>query len=92
MIVVLHYFGLITNTEGVRNLVSKNIPVLEDCAQAFLSKDKEGNYLGIKGDIALFSFPKFLPVPGGGLIIFNKSILFSELITHSRKGPLIKLV
>lgn len=91
LIVVIHYFGLKNNIEGVQNINKKDIPLLEDCAHAFLSKDKMGIYLGMSGDIAFFSFPKFLPVPDGGLFIFNKSTLYSDKPSIHRPGLLMKL-
>jgi len=91
LIVVIHYFGLKKNIEGVMNLVNINIPVLEDCAQAFLAKDKNGIFFGQKGDIAIFSFPKFLPIPDGGLIVFNNNTLNDTSIKHNQRGLSIAL-
>src|SRR5262245_61384154 len=54
-IVVTHLFGNPCNMSGIMNLArSRNIPVIEDCAQAFLAKHK-GQIVGTFGKLGCFS-------------------------------------
>lgn len=80
MMVVIHYFGVeIMNLDNVCSLAKEHgIVLVEDCAHALGSKGREGCYLGGRGDIALFSFPKSVPVPYGCLIIINDNSKFIQ--------------
>lgn len=43
--------------------------VVEDCARAAFSRDRDGTPLGATGDLAIYSLHKTLPVPNGGLVV-----------------------
>jgi len=74
LIVVIHYFGYPQNIKLIRDFTdNRNILILEDCAQALFSCNGNGILLGTEGDFAVFSLPKFLPVPDGSFIIVNNS-------------------
>jgi hypothetical protein len=81
-ILIIHYFGFtFNNLDNIIKLCrKKNIIIMEDCAQALLSKDNLGNYLGFKGDLAFFSLPKFLPVNDGAFILINNPI-YNDLLS-----------
>lgn len=68
VLLAIHYFGFPAPLEPFRDLASRhNSYVLEDCAHSFLSRQC-GNYVGHRGDFALFSYYKFAPsLAGGGL-------------------------
>ena len=44
------------------------LPLIEDAAHAFASRNDAGQRLGTLGDFALFSLPKFFPMGRGGLV------------------------
>lgn len=71
-LIVIHYFGIPQLMDDVLKIAKLNgIFVIEDCAQALLSKDKQDNLLGFKGDVSLFSLNKFLPVADGSFFRIN---------------------
>jgi dTDP-4-amino-4,6-dideoxygalactose transaminase len=73
-VIIIHYFGFPQDVDELISLCRKQgILVIEDCAQAFLSKDPNGDYLGSKGDMAFFSMTKFLPIPDGSLFVINNN-------------------
>ena len=70
-IYVTHYFGFPQKFDAVRALCSKkSIFLIEDCALALFSRDG-ATKLGSLGDVAVFNFPKWLPVPDGGVLVIN---------------------
>lgn len=82
-LVIIHYFGISQPISELRNKIqSRELIIIEDCAQALYSRSKDGEPLGIEGDVALFSFPKFLPVPDGSLFVFNNDKIFNENIKY----------
>ena len=77
-IYVTHYFGFPQKLDVVKKLCNeKGIYLIEDCALALLSCDGT-TQIGSVGDIAVFNFPKFLPVPDGGVLCINNSNLAVE--------------
>lgn len=62
LVIVIHYFGYITETGALREIVSNVDGVLfEDCAQALFAKAADA-------DVALWSYNKFLPVVDGAVL------------------------
>jgi dTDP-4-amino-4,6-dideoxygalactose transaminase len=45
------------------------IPLIEDCAHSMDLRFPNGTRIGTKGDFAVFSFKKVVPIPGGGLAL-----------------------
>lgn len=71
-LVAVHYFGFPYDFTHVKRICKGNeIFLFEDCVHAMFSRDRDGNYLGIAGDISFFSFPKILPVPDGAVFFIN---------------------
>lgn len=67
---LVHYFGVPRDTDRARNFCKqRNAILVEDCAHCLYSYEK----VGIKGDFALFSPHKLLPIPTGGVIICNQT-------------------
>jgi perosamine synthetase len=78
VIYVTHYFGFPQPIEAVRKLCDeKGIYLIEDCALALFSSDG-ATKLGSAGDISVFNFPKFLPVPDGGVLQINNPNLNTD--------------
>lgn len=77
-IVVVHYAGISCNIEKLKKITKKyNLFLIEDAAQAFLSKYKN-KYLGSYGDLSTFSFHETKNIhcgEGGALIINNKKFI-----------------
>lgn len=70
-IYVIHYFGFPQDIKIVKDICSKyKLYLIEDCALSLFSSDNAGK-LGTVGDISIYSFPKTLPVPDGGLLAIN---------------------
>jgi dTDP-4-amino-4,6-dideoxygalactose transaminase len=72
-IMVTHLFGNPCDMTAIMELArSRNIPVIEDCAQAFLSRH-HGRLVGTLGDIGCFSLQqgKHITTGEGGLVVSN---------------------
>lgn len=68
-----HFAGFPGPVKEMRALADKyNLPLIEDCALSMLSK-KDGQPLGVTGDISIFCLYKFFPVPNGGAMIINRA-------------------
>jgi Predicted pyridoxal phosphate-dependent enzyme apparently involved in regulation of cell wall biogenesis len=72
-IIVTHLFGNPCEMRGIMELAnSRNIPVIEDAAQAFLA-ECDGKYVGTIGKIGAFSFQqgKQMTCGEGGIVVTN---------------------
>lgn len=70
-LIVTHTFGIPASIDQIKQLAG-HLPILEDCAHAFLSR-YENLLLGRFFDAAVFSFGngKFPSLGGGGLLVIN---------------------
>ena len=59
IIFINHEFGY--PCERLNELKKYNIPIIEDCAQSFISKDKH-SLIGKIGDFVIYSLPKIFPM------------------------------
>ena len=91
-IIPVHLYGYDADVENIVNYAHKNgIKVIEDTAQAFGSKTKNGKYLGTFGDINAFSnFPsKTLGGIGdGGFITTNSDDLYKKINMLKNHGQI----
>ena len=74
-IIVTHLFGNPCDMAPIMELAKKNdIPVIEDCAQAFLSA-QNGKMIGTFGDIGCFSLQqgKHITTGEGGVVVTNSA-------------------
>lgn len=79
-IFLIHYFGYPQEIESLIKIAkNNNVIIIEDCAQALYSTYSNGNLIGTKGDITLFSLTKFLPIPDGSLFVFNNAEIKFDL-------------
>tara|TARA_Y100000588_G_C14270734_1_gene932183 strand:+ start:3213 stop:4364 length:1152 start_codon:yes stop_codon:yes gene_type:complete len=85
---VNHYLGRPTPLAEIRRICDdKGLFLIEDCAHAFGGRIGEVS-LGSFGDISIFSYRKFLPIPdGGGLLVNESSLSMPESLP---KSPFIK--
>lgn len=81
-LIVTHLFGIPNNMDEI-SYICQNIPIIEDCAHAFLSKDSQGRLLGHRGDFAIFSIGqgKFPSIGDGGILQINNK-RFEPFVTE----------
>lgn len=81
-LIVTHAFGKPADMSNIIK-ISKNIPIIEDCAHALLS-EFDGRILGTLGCASFFSFRtgKYLSAGEGGLIVVNNPALSSKIKTN----------
>ncbi len=87
-IIVTHLFGNPCDMTGIMKLAaSHNIPVIEDCAQAFLARHR-GQYAGTFGSISCFSLQqgKHITTGEGGLVITNDPALARRMYLFINKA------
>jgi len=76
-VLAVHYAGVACDMITMKALCKKyNLILIEDAAQAILSKDENSRYLGSIGDLAAFSFHEtknIISGEGGALLINNES-------------------
>ena len=71
-VIAINYFGFPQELSPFRDYCSKQkAALIEDNAHGFLSRDQQGNLLGTRGDIGIFSFRKTFPLPDGAALIIN---------------------
>jgi|TARA_B100001964_G_scaffold240488_2_gene310446 perosamine synthetase len=91
-IIPVHISGRGSNIKKILKIVKyKKIFVIEDAAEAFMSKI-DGKYLGTFGDIGCFSFApnKVITTGQGGLTVTNNKLIYKnlcELKDQGRIGP-----
>ncbi len=87
-IIVTHLFGNPCEMAEIMQLAqSRNIPVIEDAAQAFLAKH-HGQYVAAIGDIGCFSLQqgKHITTGEGGLVVTNNDVLARRLFLLINKA------
>lgn len=87
-IIVTHLFGNPCEMQAIMDLAQRhNIPVIEDCAQAFLST--WGNqYVGTIGSIGCFSLQqgKHITTGEGGIVVTNDEALARRMYLYINKA------
>lgn len=95
IVLYIHYFGISQDLNVIAKFASlNNLFTIEDCAQAFASVDRDGNFLGYSGDVSLFSLPKSLPVSNGSLFLINSELLQKRFLDNGiayRRGIIASL-
>lgn len=71
VVLLAHYFGFADPSfqavvAGARAVGAR---VVEDCARSLFGRDTDGQLLGSRGDAAIYSPHKTLPVPNGGIVV-----------------------
>ena len=70
-IYVTHYFGFPQRIASLANFCqTKGLFLVEDCALSSFT-EVDGSRIGLAGDVAIYNFPKCLPVPDGGALVLN---------------------
>lgn len=87
-IVVTHLFGNPCDMTGIMRLAkSRNLPVIEDCAQAFLAKHGD-EYVGNFGALGCFSLQqgKHITTGEGGLVVSGDKMLARHVYLYVNKA------
>ena len=87
-IIVTHLFGNPCEMREIMELAnSRNIPVVEDCAQSFLAR-YDGRYVGTFGAIGCFSMQqgKHMTTGEGGLVVSNDEALARRMFLLINKA------
>ena len=93
-IYITHYFGFSDEVGKLRSLCdTKGLFLIEDCALSLFSNHVDRK-LGTFGDISLFSLPKTLPVPDGGIMVINNDQLkgFKWKMRPSERKYILRLL
>lgn len=69
VILVIHEFGY--PYKGLSDLKKYGLPIIEDCAYAFFTKDEE---IGTIGDYVIYSLPKAFNMQMGGVMISRNKV------------------
>ncbi|HWO89853.1 MAG TPA: DegT/DnrJ/EryC1/StrS family aminotransferase [Gemmatimonadales bacterium] len=78
-ILAIHYFGFPQHLQWLRDFCDEfGLALIEDCAHALFSRDDD-SWLGTRGDMAIFSFQKSLPVPDGGALVWRTGPIHAAL-------------
>ena len=87
-IVVTHLFGVPCEMHAIEELArKKNLPVIEDCAQAFLASHRD-RYVGTIGTIGTFSLQqgKHITTGEGGIVVTNDEALARRIYLFINKA------
>jgi perosamine synthetase len=87
-IIVTHLFGNPCDIDGIVAVANAaGIPVIEDCAQAFLAAS-DGNFVGTVGKIGCFSLQqgKHITTGEGGLVVTNDDDLARRIYLFINKA------
>src|SRR4051794_4855263 len=87
-IMVVHLFGNACNMEAMVEIARRhNIPLIEDCSQAHVTKYRD-RYLGSWGDIAAYSLQqsKHMTTGDGGVTITNREDWAERMFLFRDKG------
>ena len=88
-IMAVNLYGLMTDVDRLRKITgSRNIYIIEDCAQAFLSTDDKGRIAGTVGDIGVYSFEnsKHVSTGDGGIVVTNDAVLAERVRKFAGMG------
>ena len=90
-VVIVHYFGFLCHhvDRVIDYCRQRNVKVIEDYAHFLYCDDIRKS---IKGDIAIFSLWKLLPVPDGGLLYDNTAGVVQNVCSLSKKSRYSKKI
>ena len=89
LILVNHEFGY--PSKEIDRLKSYGLPIIEDCAHAFFSRDPLCE-IGETGDFVVYSFPKMFPIQIGGLLVSKNHLRNSGQMLDEKRLRYIRNV
>jgi perosamine synthetase len=87
-IIPVHISGRGSNIKKIIKIAKrKNLYVIEDAAEAFMSKSKN-KFLGTFGDVGCFSFApnKIITTGQGGVVVTNNNLIYKNLLRLKDQG------
>lgn len=76
---IIHYFGLPQPLDAIERFTREHgLTLIEDCALALFSRSGDVP-LGSRGDLAIFSVYKTVPLPHGGYAVLKSAAKFEDL-------------
>ena len=86
-LIITHLFGHVNDVERIK-CICPNIPIIEDCAHAYLASSEKGA-AGCFGDVSIFSIGqgKFPSVGDGGYLVVNNQELKPDILSQFAKLP-----
>lgn len=79
-VLAVNYFGFPQELSPFKEYCHRNgCYLIEDNAHGYLSKDKKGKLLGLRGDIGILSIRKTLTIPDGAMLLVNNEKLKGHL-------------
>ncbi|WP_163509076.1 DegT/DnrJ/EryC1/StrS family aminotransferase [Fodinicola acaciae] len=88
-VIVVHLFGCPADIDGIRQVCDpRDVPVIEDCAQAYLTRPAGGGYAGTRSLIGCFSLQqsKHITAGEGGLTVTDDERLARRMRLLADKG------
>jgi dTDP-4-amino-4,6-dideoxygalactose transaminase len=77
---IIHYWGFPQDISWILDYCKdRNIILIEDCAHALYSKFQD-RLLGTAGGVSIYSLPKTLAVPNGGILLINRNAKIGRLL------------
>jgi perosamine synthetase len=92
LVYVTHYFGFPQRIDRIKQICDHyNLFLIEDCALSLFSNNNQSK-IGITGDASIFSLPKTLPLPDGGVLQINNPKLLNEkwITMNPKKKAVLK--
>lgn len=93
-VLLINYFGFPQDLKIFKEYCEKHdCFLIEDNAHGFLSRSENGDYLGTRADVGVFSLRKTLPISNGAiLVVKNKKLkkLLAEQRSYSAKAYVTK--
>lgn len=87
VVIAVNFFGFPQDLTPFRRYAARTGAILiEDNAHGFLSRDIEGQWLGLRCDHGVFSFRKTLPVPDGAAWVALVPITLPLQLTETGEG------
>src|SRR6266513_795389 len=84
-VIVLHPMGRIQAIDRLAEQCrSRNVILIEDCAQGFFTRDANAEPKGSRGEVAFFSLPKYVGTINGAVVVLRDRQVNSETMRHQR--------
>lgn len=81
VVMVVDYFGFPQSMASFRKYAARTgALIIEDNAHGFLSRDGNGEWLGVRGDLGVFSLRKTLPLADGAALLAVRPELAGRLV------------
>jgi len=88
-VVLVHYAGMSCDMKKVKQLCApRGIAIVDDSAHSFFSKNNDGSWVGMQGDVACFSFhdTKNISCGEGGMISWTNDKYTARISAIRNKG------